>query len=134
MELPPNVVEKVEERYSNKQKSGAPKKAIYIDTMTKSIVAERHFYESGKIYIEHNFQRGLKNGTSMAFRDTSGTPWSMHTYTNDTLNGPYKTWHPNGNLMMEGQYKMGVKEGSWRFFDEQGNVAKVINFVDSIPH
>lgn len=134
MPLPVNVIEKIEQRYPSKEdKNGAPKKAVYIDTTSKEIISEKYFYESGKVYIEQNFKSGLKNGTAIAYRDTTGTPWSLHTYVNDTLNGPYKTWHPNGGLMMEGQYEMGKKAGSWRFFDPSGGVTKIINFSDSIP-
>lgn len=131
LQLPPNVIENVEKRYgpdeSGKEKV---KKAVYIDTVSNEKVAERHFYESQKIYIENLFKNGRKNGPSMAFRDSTGKPWSLHTYTNDTLDGPYKIWHENGNLRLEGQYKMGKKVGNWRFFDNTGQVVKEINFDD----
>ncbi|MFN6380119.1 MAG: toxin-antitoxin system YwqK family antitoxin [Flavobacteriales bacterium] len=131
IQLPPNVIENVELRYAP-DKSGKEKvkKAVYIDTTSNEKVAERHFYESQKIYIENLFKSGRKNGPSMAFRDSTGKPWSMHTYTNDTLDGPYKVWHENGFLRLEGQYKMGKKIGNWRFFDNTGQVVKEINFDD----
>lgn len=129
--LPENVIESVEERYSAEEdEDSSLKKAVYIDTTTNEKVAERHFYKSKKIYIENLFKSGRKNGTSMAFRDSSGIPWSLHTYTNDTLNGPYKVWHESGNLRIEGQYNMGIKSGNWRFFDEKGLVVREVNFDD----
>jgi antitoxin component YwqK of YwqJK toxin-antitoxin module len=129
IDLPENVIENVEKRYDT-DKSGdrKVKKAVYIDTIANEKIAERHFYESQKVYIENLFKNGHKNGPSMAFRDSTGNPWSLHTYTNDTLNGPYKVWHENGQLRIEGQYKMGVKSGNWRFFDNQGTIQREINF------
>lgn len=131
IQLPDNVIESVEERYSAQEdEDSSLKKAVYIDTTTNEKVAERHFYKSKKIYIENLFKGGRKNGPSMAFRDSSGIPWSLHTYKNDTLNGPYKVWHENGNLRIEGQYIMGIKSGNWRFFDENGLVLREVNFDD----
>lgn len=133
IDLPENVVENVEMRYeADNTGIEKVKKAVYIDTTSNEKVAERHFYESQKIYIENLFKNGRKNGPSMAFRDSTGKPWSLHTYTNDTLNGPYKVWHENGKLRIEGQYKMGIKSGNWRFFDNQGTVQKEINFDDPV--
>lgn len=132
LSLPSNVVESVEERYSaTEDPDTSLKKAVYLDTITNEKVAERHFYKSKKVYIENLFKNGHKNGPSMAFRDSTGLPWSLHTYKNDTLNGPYKVWHESGNLRIEGQYIMGVKSGNWRFFDEQGQLLREINFADS---
>ena len=91
--LPENVVEMVQERYQSAkpEEKGSLKKAIYIDTTTKEKVAERYFYKSKKIYTEYAFQNGKKNGTAMAFREVNSAPWSLNTYLNDTLHGPYKT-------------------------------------------
>jgi antitoxin component YwqK of YwqJK toxin-antitoxin module len=131
IDLPEHVIENVEKRYEADESGLAKvKKAVYFDTTSNEKVAERHFYESQKIYIENLFKNGRKNGPSMAFRDSTGSPWSLHTYTNDTLDGPYKVWHENGTLRIEGQYKMGVKAGNWRFFDNKGKIQREINFND----
>lgn len=128
LDLPDNVIEQVEERYPDQDGKSPLKKAVYIDTLTHEKVAERHFYESKKVYIENLFKNGKRNGPSMAFRDSSGIPWSLHTYVNDTLDGPYKVWHENGSLRIEGQYRMGKKIGNWRFLGEQGEILREVNF------
>ena len=38
-------------------------------------------------------------------------------YLND---GRYREWHPNGKLLVEGEYKMGKKHGKWREWDLDG--------------
>jgi antitoxin component YwqK of YwqJK toxin-antitoxin module len=132
--LPENVVEMVEERYQSPkaEEKGSLKKAVYIDTTTKAKVAERYFYKTKKVYTEYAFQNGRKNGTAMAFREANGAPWSLNTYLNDTLHGPYKTWHENGLLMQEGQYDHGIKTGNWRFFNKKGELEKQVNFSDTL--
>jgi antitoxin component YwqK of YwqJK toxin-antitoxin module len=135
IELPANVIENVESRYEADNAGVAKvKKAVYVDTTTNEKIAERHFYQSQKIYIENLYKNGRKNGPSMAFRDSTSKPWSLHTYTNDTLDGPYKVWHENGKLRIEGQYKMGVKVGNWRFFSNTGSLVKEVNFDDPASH
>ena len=41
-------------------------------------------------------------------------------YTRDTLDGPTTTFHPNGTLLEEGTYAMGLKNGVWKAFDREG--------------
>lgn len=38
-------------------------------------------------------------------------------YVND---GRYREWHPNGQLALEGMYRMGRKQGKWTLWDSQG--------------
>jgi len=130
--LPPNVVEKVEERFEPKEneKIGSPKKAIYLDTITDLKVSEKFFYEDKKIYMEYAFDKGVKNGPAMAFYENSN-PWSLHNYKENVLHGAYKTWFENGQLRIEGQYDNGIKIGNWRFFDEKGNVIEEKNFSEN---
>jgi antitoxin component YwqK of YwqJK toxin-antitoxin module len=131
--LPPNVIEVVDQRYPSEKPNepGVPRKATYIDTTSNEKIMERAFYKNKKVYMEINYGNNVKNGPAMAFRDGNGNPWSLHTYTNDTLDGPYKTWHENGNLFIEGQYVKGQKAGNWRFFNQNGELDKEVNFNDT---
>ncbi len=36
-------------------------------------------------------------------------------------NGYYQEWHPNGKLALEGNYKMGKKDGVWNEYDATGH-------------
>ena len=117
------IEEKVELTYPD----GKAKVVVYIDKETEEKVMEKELYQNGKTKMEWNFKSELKNGEAKSFR-TDGKPWSAHTYVNDTLQGPYKTWHENGQLYMDGQYNKGKKTGIWKFFKPDGGLEKEINF------
>lgn len=41
----------------------------------------------------------------------------------------YKTWYPNGNVEIEGFYKMGKKSGNWKYWYSNGQMQSEYNFV-----
>ena len=48
-----------------------------------------------------------------------------HHYYQDNQVGLYRTWHPNGQLFMEGSYsEQGNPTGTWTFKDDQGNTIR----------
>lgn len=122
-----SVEEKVELTYPD----GKAKLVVYFDKASEEKIMERELYQNGKTKMEWNFKSELKNGEAKSFR-TDGKPWSAHTYVNDTLQGPYKTWHENGQLYMEGQFVKGKRSGKWTFFNPDGSIEKEIDF-DSVP-
>ena len=46
----------------------------------------------------------------------------VQTYHNDTLNGPYKSYHPSGRIKIDGQYSNGLFDGKWTYFDQFGRI------------
>ncbi len=52
--------------------------------------------------------------------DRRGRVRVVEHYTRDTLDGPTTTFHPNGTLLEEGTYAMGLKNGVWKAFDREG--------------
>tara|TARA_B100000767_G_C19297730_1_gene342222 strand:- start:142 stop:339 length:198 start_codon:yes stop_codon:yes gene_type:complete len=59
------------------------------------------------------------------------------------LTGPVKEWYPNGQLKMEGQYKIILKElynqfndtleeGVWIYYNEDGTVQKKETYVNGV--
>ena len=43
-------------------------------------------------------------------------------YMDDVLDGPQQTFHPNGNILEEGQYRAGEKTGEWKTYDREGQL------------
>jgi hypothetical protein len=50
-------------------------------------------------------------------------------YVND---GQYREWHPNGKLALDGRYKMGRRDGKWKFYDPEGRQNAERNYEDGI--
>jgi antitoxin component YwqK of YwqJK toxin-antitoxin module len=110
---------------------GSPKRTILRDPSTSQKVGEIEHYESEAKFREWQFANGLKNGEARSYRE-DGTPWSLNTYRNDTLHGPYKTWHENGALYIDGQYRQGNRSGVWKFYSPEGELIRETRF-DSVP-
>ncbi len=118
-----SIEEKVELTYPD----GKAKLVLFFDKESEEKIMGRELYQNGKTKMEWNFKSDQKNGEAKSFR-ADGKPWSAHTYLNDTLQGPYKTWHENGQLYIDGQYNKGKKSGLWKFYKPDGSVEKEINF------
>lgn len=48
--------------------------------------------------------------------------------------GPYRSFHPNGQVAAQGQYTDGFKTGQWSFFDADGHKRAEVPFVRSNYH
>lgn len=73
----------------------------------------------------------------------NGQKQRKHTYVMGALTGPVKEWYPNGQLKMEGQYKIILKElynqfndtleeGVWIYYNEDGTVQKKETYVNGV--
>lgn len=124
--------EKLDQEVTSSWSNGAPRAATYYEPGTRNKVAEREFYEDSTTYREWRFESGLRNGVARSYRK-NGKPWSLNTYVNDTLDGAYQTWHENGQIYIDGQYRMGRRSGIWKFYSPSGELAREIDFdADSL--
>lgn len=106
---------------------GSAKKRIVSDADTQEKIAEIELYDNESTFREWSYLNGLKNGTSRSFRE-DGKPWSLNTYVNDTLHGPYQTWHENGQLYIDGSYQKGRRAGIWTFYGPDGALIRQMDF------
>jgi antitoxin component YwqK of YwqJK toxin-antitoxin module len=101
---------------------GSAKREVTIDHGDSTAV--RTFYQNGTVEKTGFYDAGLKTGTWSAFYE-DGLLWSEHHYYQDNQVGLYRTWHPNGQLFMEGSYsEQGNPTGTWTFKDDQGNTIR----------
>lgn len=78
------------------------------------------WYFKGTINRTGNYKNNKLNGISTTWDENDGYKLSEETYLNDTLNGLYREFHPNGEVKTKGNYKSGKYEGKWEYFDELG--------------
>jgi antitoxin component YwqK of YwqJK toxin-antitoxin module len=45
------------------------------------------------------------------------------------VQGPWRDFHPNGQLAAQGEYVDGKEHGVWRFWDESGAEGPSVNYV-----
>ena len=82
------------------------------------------YYPSGKLMIESKYVDGKMEGVLSKYLE-SGELMETVTFQNNMEMGPFKEFHPNGQVQWEGTYLDGDKEfGLLQQFDEQGKLIK----------
>lgn len=86
-------------------------------------------YTGDTSYIE-NYVQGVLQGESRTW--SNGRRNLVEYFSNDTLNGPYRSYYGNGKLRAEGLYKSGRQEGDWKFYHANGRLKAVEHYVDDL--
>ncbi|MDC3987026.1 Lcl domain-containing protein [Polyangium jinanense] len=117
----------------------------------------RAFYENGKVRYEESMVGGLREGTSVVFRDDGSKdhevgfsrddlhgPWREYTpsglllserhYEKGRQHGPFVRFHPNGQKAEEGTSVHGQKVGPYRRWDENGKISEEGGFQADLYH
>jgi antitoxin component YwqK of YwqJK toxin-antitoxin module len=56
--------------------------------------------------------------------------WVEEINVKDLKNGPSKEYYENGKLKSEGDFKKGRKEGSWKFYDKDGQIECEVSYKE----
>ena len=68
-------------------------------------------------------------GGSAYAQDTTTTADTIVPATDTAVfDGPYIAKHENGKIAVEGYYNNGVRQGTWKEYDEEGNLRKVTKY------
>ena len=122
---------------------------IFIETYYKNdkkYGTEPEYYENGNIQstMEYENNYGLKHGEHKEY-DKNGnlikeTTWlldkrhseckiyvdnklsEIYTYVSGTYDGPYKKFHPNGNIAIKGMYLHHRRIGNFDYYNENGDL------------
>ena len=118
-------VKVVEEKYPD----GSPKVEKYFngDSTNKEMVKEVRYYPNKKEQMEGEFKNERRDGNWVYYYD-NGNKWSEGSFLNGFDNGKRTTYFENGKVRYEGFYDKGKKVGTWKFWDEIGNLKKTIDF------
>jgi antitoxin component YwqK of YwqJK toxin-antitoxin module len=115
------------ETVTHTYESGKPKNVQVYSTADSSKVGAKEFYDNGAVKIDMKYKDGKRNGPTYSYYK-DGKPWSLNTFEEDELQGPYQTWHENGQLYYDGQYDHNRKVGVWKFYDDKGGLIKTMDF------
>lgn len=89
---------------------------------------EREYYKDGKLLKEGFLNdKGRRNGVWKSYyRD--GVLWSEGNFANGRREGKTMTFFTNGNKYYEGVYANAKKSGIWKFWNEQGEFVKEVDY------
>lgn len=118
------LTKKVEERFSN----GQPQIMRYYDK-NDECVKETEYYETGQVKMEGPMKNGKMEGEWTAYF-IDGRVQSHGFFKDGERTGAAQVFYANGNKYEEGFYKDGKHCGKWKFYDEQGDLIKEVDFGD----
>jgi antitoxin component YwqK of YwqJK toxin-antitoxin module len=99
----------------HQQDSDIAKAILYREDGTESHIGQyRTVRENGE-------WTQIKTGAWDAY-DAQGRIRVKEHYQEDRLDGPYLAYHPNGNVLEEGQYRKGGKSGLWKTYNREGSL------------
>jgi antitoxin component YwqK of YwqJK toxin-antitoxin module len=81
----------------------------------------RYYTYFNKKKEEQNYDKGNLDGLSTVWYEDGGK-LSETTYMNGVLNGPYREYHPNNQIRVQGQYLQGFFTGKWLYFNLNGDI------------
>jgi len=106
---------------------------------------------SGRLLLDTNWQPTLKEHKAAYYRmvenDSVAGRYVMKDYfMNDTLqgitsysslvpeimDGKYAEYHMNGQLRASGYFRHRLKQGEWRYWNEEGQLQKTLKYVDGV--
>ena len=73
------------------------------------------------------YTMGIRNGEALLF-SPNGNRIKQENYVNDTLDGIVKQWYEDATLKLEGQYRNGLFDGKWVYYNPDGGLVGVGNY------
>ncbi len=70
----------------------------------------------------NQYEKERKEGV-WVFRDSMTQQLIIASYENNMLDGFYRVFHSNGNIIRTGRYKKGVKVGKWKAYTNNGVIS-----------
>lgn len=126
---------RLDEVVSEKYPDGKPKRVDFYagEGTAKYIARSVFYYESGNRRVEGNYNKeGKKNGKWTYWYD-NGNKWSEGFFTEGLDDKKRTAWHENGELHFTGRLDKGKRIGTWKFYDEKGNLTKDLDYDKENP-
>ncbi len=105
-------------------------RAFWKDDLRTNIF--ERFYPSGLRAAFVTYSGGLRNGQSTKYNMMSGLPLEQGSWSGGREDGPWRTWHKNGQLSSEGAYERGRKVGPWVEYHDNGRRYRVGSYVNGV--
>ena len=74
------------------------------------------------------------NGSKENFFAGSGKLKEKYTYKDGYIDGAFEEFHPSGKPSVQGAYKLGKKEGNWKFWFHNGLLVRNLHYKGGLLH
>lgn len=125
-----SCAEKLEEQVAETHNNGKVKRIKYFkaEGEDKFLRKEAFFYENGQKRMEGEYNREGKKDGKWTYWYENGNKWSEGYFSEGLNHKERTTWHENGNLHYTGVYDKGKRVGVWKFYNEEGEMVKEIDY------
>lgn len=79
------------------------------------------YFPNGQKSFEIQYKNGEYDGDFISFH-ADGSKWLVQHYVKMVAHGPDTGYHPSGKVLYRGEYRNNKQVGTWRWFDEAGNL------------
>jgi antitoxin component YwqK of YwqJK toxin-antitoxin module len=126
---------KLDEVISEKYPDGKPKRVDYYNGQgdSKYIAKSVFYYESGNKRVEGSYNKDGKKDGKWTYWYDNGNKWSEGYFTEGLDDKKRTAWHENGELHFTGRLDKGKRIGTWKFYDEKGNLTKELDYDKENP-
>lgn len=100
-------------------------------------VVFRELDPNGNILLEGQVEKGMQVGKWIKYQKDAKSEIVLkaeENYKDGYLQGPYKLYHPAGEVIESGQFEFGRKEGVWSFADSSGVIEETITYKFDEKH
>lgn len=83
---------------------------------------------STTFYVVKKDRSPLRSNKNYYWYKTQNIYSTQGDYSGELLHDWYVSYHPNGQLKEKGKFRLGLKVGDWKTFDQNGNLLKEIKW------
>ena len=91
----------------------------------------KEFNKYATLIAEGLYVNNEKHGVWKEYYDHTGTIMIEEHYRYGIQHGRFASYHPNGQLLSEGEFINGFREGYFKVYDEEGNNTRSLLFINN---
>ena len=104
---------------------GTPSTVVFCSGTHKDVI---QFYSNYTVRSTERLTHDQRNG-QVFFYFPNGNPQVEASFKEGVEDGPYIVYRDNGIPYYQGQYANGRRTGIWEFYDEEGNLARTVDYT-----
>jgi hypothetical protein len=89
----------------------------------------KEFNKHAILIAEGYYLNDKKHGTWREYYDHDGSLMIEEVYSHGIPDGPFSSYHPNGQVLSSGEFRNGSREGVFKVYDENGTNISNITFI-----
>jgi len=89
------------------------------------------YNEAGKLKETAEFKNDQLNGLRQLYNDSTKQIIIVENYKNNSFEGEYLSYHPNGELKQKGQYVNNKMSGLWKYYYPTGALKEAVQFKNN---